>query len=128
MNWREFIDQGLPEQHLRAINTSSDRAHDAVDFLVFESPLELLRIRDVNEFLHGEQHPDPWPPFLLAFASNGCGDYFAYDLRTPEPSIRYIDPDRFMWENLIGEDQFLFGSFSEWYELKVARRTQPSAN
>jgi len=22
----------------------------------------------------------------------------------------------------------LFGSFSEWYELKVARRTQPSAN
>lgn len=27
-------------------------------------------------------------------------DYFAYDLRSPQPLIRYIDPDESVWENL----------------------------
>jgi hypothetical protein len=53
--------------------------------------------------------------FLVAFASNGCGDYFAYDLRSDPPRIIYTDPDCTVAENLAAEDKLEYGSFDEWY-------------
>jgi hypothetical protein len=110
----------LPDRHRRAMLDPTDPIHDACDFLVPDSPHELLRWVGVNEFLHA---PGRWPPFLIAFASNGCGDYFAYDLRTDSPQIIYMDPDRTVAENLAAEDKLEYASFEEWYQAHWARRS-----
>ena len=75
----------------------------------------------VNEFLHAD-NSNRWPPFLVAFASNGCGDYFAYDTRTEPAKIVYMDPDRTVDENLSIADGFEFDTFEAWYEMKLGRR------
>jgi hypothetical protein len=73
-----------------------------------------------NQWLHSAEFFDPWPDFLVAFASNGCGDYFAYDLRQYPVRVIYIDPDRPVAENLTQDDQLAFDSFEEWYVSHVA--------
>jgi hypothetical protein len=65
---------------------------------------------------------DPWPEHLVAFASNGCGDYFAYDLRSDPPAIIYIDLDLTVRENLESPDKLIHASFEEWREAKLADR------
>jgi hypothetical protein len=113
----------LPADHIRKMHDPSDEIHDASDFLLLESPHELLRIDHVNDSLHRSDRGDPWPEFLLAFASNGCGDYYAYDLRTAPPSIRYIDPDKSVEENLrLSRDQLRFASFADWCSYVLASR------
>ena len=59
---------------------------------------------------------------MAAFASNGCGDHFAYDLRAQPPRIVYMDPDRTVAENLTADDALQFNSFEQWYEWKVNKR------
>ena len=93
----------------------ADPIHEWCDFLVPDSPYELLRWVGANEFLHAPGHWNRWPVFLVAFASNGCGDYFAYDLRSDPPRIIYMDPDCTVAENLAAEDKQEYGSFDEWY-------------
>ena len=100
-----------------------DPIHDACDFLVPTSPHELLDIVKVNEFLHRPTNWNSWPAFLVAFASNGCGDYFAYDLRGAEVLIRYIDPGYTIEEILHADDQFVFDSFEAWYRYKVEQQS-----
>jgi len=110
------------DRHTRALIDSSDPIHEACDFLVVSSPHELLRILEVNHDLHCSDNPDPWPSHLVAFASNGCGDYFALRLHgSGHYSILYVDPDRTVEENLSSEDQSLkFATFDEWYFHKIA--------
>jgi hypothetical protein len=55
---------------------------------------------------------------LVAFASNGCGDYFAYDTRRTPHTIVYIDPDNTVAENLAIDDGYTFESFEEWHAAK----------
>src|SRR5262245_18393387 len=112
----------LSDRHRRAMLDLSDPIHEACDFLVPDSPYELLRWVEVNEFLHATDHWNRWPPFLVAFASNGCGDYFAYDTRTEPAKIAYMDPDKTVDENLSITDGFEFDTFEAWYEMKVDRR------
>jgi len=103
---------------------SSDPIHEACDFLVPESEYELLRIVSVNEMLRNREFKElAWPRFLVAFASNGCGDYFAYDLRGSPDRIIYIDPDLTIDENLIAVDKLTFPSFETWYHYKVSRHS-----
>lgn len=109
---------GLPERHRKAWEDPADPIHDACDFLLPSSPHELLRVVDVNAFLHAPERPDPWPAFLVAFASNGCGDYFAYDLRRQPAHILYLDPDLTVAENLSAADKLEYGSFEAWYESR----------
>ncbi len=104
----------LPEQHRRAMLDQTDPIHKRCVFLILNSPYELLRWVDVNEFLHKDNW-NPWPQFLVAFAGNGCGDYFAYDLRSDPPRIIYIDPDYYVEENLTNEEPLVYVSFEEWY-------------
>jgi hypothetical protein len=112
----------FPSEHAAAMLDSSDPIHDRCDFLVPESPHALLRILEVNESLHSSDRADPWPSYLVAFASNGCGDYFAYDLRDSPPSILYIEPDWSIDENLSSLDQLRFSTFERWYERKLGQR------
>ena len=67
----------LPGDHRGAIRNRSDTIHKACDFLLDDTPHQLLGLSHVNQMLHADEHPDKWPKFLVAFASNGCGDYFA---------------------------------------------------
>jgi hypothetical protein len=76
----------------------------------------------VNEFLHAADNWNRWPSFLVAFASNGCGDYFAYDIRTEPAKIIYMDPDKTVDENLSKTDGFEFDTFETWYEMKLGQR------
>lgn len=112
----------LSDRHRRAMMDSADPIHEACDFLVPESPYELLRWVGVNEFLHAADNWNRWPPFLVAFASNGCADYFAYDKRTAPAKITYMDPDKTVDENLSKTDGFEFDTFEAWYEMKLGRR------
>ncbi len=100
----------------------SDPIHDACDFLILESPYELLRWVDVNEFLHAPDNWNRWPSFLIAFASNGCGDYFAYDTRPETVRIIYMDTDKSVDENLATVDGFEFATFDAWYDMKIEQR------
>lgn len=109
------IGMTLPDRHWLAMLDPTDPIHEACDFLVPNSPYELLRWAGVNEFLHTPGNWNRWPPFLVAFASNGCGDYFAYDLRSDPPRVLYMDPDRTVEENLAAEDRLEYDSFEDWY-------------
>src|SRR5688500_15439239 len=117
----------FPDDHRQAMLDTADPIHDACDFLVPYSPHELARLVSVNEFLHAPKHLSSWPSFLIAFASNGCGDYFAYNLRSEPPTIIYIDPDLTVMENLTSGDKRQFGSFGEWYNYKLHQRRNRSA-
>jgi hypothetical protein len=110
----------LPDRHRQAMLDPADPIHKRCDFLVPETPYELLRWVSVNEFLHAANHLNRWPPFLVAFASNGCADYFAYDLRSIPPRIIYMDPNQTVAENLEAEDKLQYASFEEWYASRGA--------
>ena len=114
------IGMTLPDRHRAAMLDSGDAIHQACDFLVPDSKYELLRLVGVNAFLHAANHSDRWPPFLVAFASNGCGDYFAYDLRCEPPRIVYIDPDYTVSENLECPCRLHYDSFEAWYAARLA--------
>src|SRR5579859_5168819 len=109
----------FPPSHKKALADNADPVHDACDFLVPSSPYEGLLLVNVNERLHASDNWNRWPEFLVAFASNGCGDYFAYDIRTKPPKIIYLDPDRTVDENLSMDDGMEFDSFEAWYNWKV---------
>ncbi len=113
----------LPDRHRQAMLDAADPIHESCDFLVPDSPYKFLRWVRVNEFLHADDHWNPWPSFLVAFASNGCGDYFAHDLRSQPPRIIYMDPDFTVAENLAAEDKLEYESFERWY---AGRRTKRS--
>ena len=68
----------LPERHRRAMLDPTDPIHEWCDFLVPDSPYELLRWVGVNEFLHAPDHWKRWPPFLVAFVVS--------------PRPRWLDP------------------------------------
>lgn len=115
----------FPAGHRRAMMDPFDPVHQACDFLVPESPHELLRLAELNALLHGPGRFDRWPSFLIAFASNGCADFYAYDLRSSPPTIVYVDPDLTLAENLSVPDGLWFPSFDEWYADRV--KIHPSA-
>jgi hypothetical protein len=111
----------FPEQHQRVMQDAADPIHRACDFLVQSSTNKSLDLAAVNEWLHSPEVWAPWPDFLIAFASNGCGDYFAYDTRQSPPSIIYIDPDDTPDENLTDAKALRYSSFGEWYESQIEK-------
>lgn len=114
----------FPPRHRQAMSDDTDPIHEACDFLVPSSRYELLRIIDVNEFLHRPKDWNCWPTYLVAFASNGCGDYFAYDLRAVPMRIVYMDPCRTVDENLTEDDRLEFDCFEDWYESYMSDRPE----
>ena len=109
----------LPERHQRVMLDASDPIHRACDFFVQSSENKALNFAAVNKWLHSREVASPWPEFLVAFASNGCGDYFAYDMSQSPAPIIYIDPDRTPEENLGDPEALRYVSFDDWYESEV---------
>jgi hypothetical protein len=77
-------------------------------------------IFEVNERLRGTEYKQ-WPIYLIAFATEGCGDYFAFDTRTFPYRIYYIDPIGTAAESMASceEEGFVFESFDEWYAREI---------
>lgn len=110
----------FPDRHRRAMLDPGDPIHGACDFLLPRRTAKMRTILEENRSLHSRKHPDPWPAYLVAFASNGCGDFFAYDIRKRPYSVIYIDPDDTVQTNLEADDSLTFPMFDGWYEHKVA--------
>jgi len=118
----------LPRSHVLCLEDLADSIHEACDFLLLESEVELLSFVHVNEFLHRPDKWNRWPAHLVAFASNGCGDYFAYDLRSHPLTIIYLDPSATPEEALSSSDPLTFQSFDHWrsYQLELHKRVVSS--
>jgi hypothetical protein len=87
--------------------------------LVYSSDNPSLDLEAVNQWLHSEEVWAPWPDFLVAFASHGCGDYFAFDTRSSPPSVVYIEPHGTPEESLEDPDALLYENFEAWYEHEL---------
>jgi hypothetical protein len=105
------------EAHQRVILDFADPIHRACDFLLS------LDLEAVNRRLHSDEVWAPWPEFLVAFASNGCGDYFAFDTRRSPPSVLYVDPDRTPEESLDSPEALRYDSFEAWYASQLLHIT-----
>jgi len=110
----------FPARHRQALLDLGDRIHEACEFLVLsDSDDRHNSILSENEWIHSSDFDNPWPEFLIAFASNGCGDYFAYDTQQNPASIIYIDPDISVEENLQASDKLCFETFVDWYKDQI---------
>ncbi|HEY3760878.1 MAG TPA: SMI1/KNR4 family protein [Verrucomicrobiae bacterium] len=107
----------FPDRHRQALLNPNDPIHELCAFLVISDSDTLYQnICRKNEWLHSSDFNDPWPNFLIAFASNQSGDYFAYDTRKSPVSIVYIDPDKTVEENLQDEEALWYNTFEQWYK------------
>src|SRR5258706_8233399 len=64
----------LPERHKKAMFDARDRIHSVCDFLLSHNTDKIPDLVEENKRLHNTDI-DPWPLHLVAFASNGCGDF-----------------------------------------------------
>lgn len=112
----------FPEMHRRALIDDTDPIREACPIFLSIADGDNCII-SVNESLHEPEQWNTWPSYLVAFSCNGCGDYFAYDLRSRPYRVIYIDPLDTIAEALSDPDQLAFNSFAEWYayELKEYR-------
>lgn len=99
------------------LRVAAGRAESVAGILPFDPPDAPGGLRDTNRRLHSRPL-DPWPTYLVAFASNGAGDYYALDTRTVPPSVVYVDPD-LPAEQSISEDGLRFDSLEDWHKRVV---------
>ena len=100
----------------------ADPIDEASDLQLFNSGYELLRWGNVSRFLYDAIRCDCWPSLLVAFASNGCSDYFADHTGTSPPPMIEIDLDYMVEQNLSEDHGLRFCDFDRWYEKRIARR------
>ena|SRR5690349_2183622 len=110
----------FPKRHQQAMADPADPIHGSCDFFVASSSNTSLDLAVVNDWVHSSKFWAPWPEFLVAFASQGCGDYFAYDLRRSPPSVIYIGPDATPEETLQNPETLRYDGFDSWYESQTA--------
>ena len=86
----------FPLPHRADIQNLSSPIHKACEFLIPDGP-GLLDFAKVNRFLRKESWQG-WTAQYVAFASNGCGDYYAYDTSTRPYRVVYVDPIEYVAE------------------------------
>jgi hypothetical protein len=101
----------LPAQYRLALLDESDPIHDRL--LLCNGDASIFRINAELRMVDFKK----WPDFLIAFATMGCGDYFAFDIRSFPYRIYYIDPIGTAAESMEACEQegFAFASFDDWY-------------
>jgi hypothetical protein len=110
----------LPERHRSALLDPHDPIHDHKELLALGKGAS-ESILEVNETLRSDDWKE-WPEYLVAFATNGCGDFFAYDTRQEPYRVYYIGPIDTAFEAMAScEDEgFVFNSFDDWYAYAVS--------
>jgi hypothetical protein len=103
----------FPERHQRAMRDALDPIHRACDFYAPPEENSTLNIVALNDWLHSKQVWAPWPEYLIAFASNGGGDYFAYDFHSSPARIVYIGGERTPEEHLQEPENITAQTFDE---------------
>lgn len=110
------IEQMLPARHRSLLRDLSDPVHRACEMLVPGSPARLRDLQLVNDWLHDSSRPHPWPAHRIAFASGGCGDYYAYERRdAADQTVVYIEPGA-------SSPSMTFATFDDWYRHLTAPR------
>jgi hypothetical protein len=109
-----------PDQFKKALIDPSDPIHAHTTLLVPDK-VGLQNIFEANERMRAYEWKQ-WPDWLMAFATNECGDYFAFDTRALPYRIFYIDPIGSVAESIASCEQegFVFGDFSAWYEYEIS--------
>lgn len=110
----------FPERHRRAMRDALDPIHRACDFYVPPEENSTRNVVALNEWVHSDKFWAPWPEYLVAFASEGCGDYYAYDLRSSLPKIVHLGGELPPEEDLQEPENIAGQIFDEWYEETVA--------
>ena len=78
----------FPLAHRQDLERRDSEIREACEFLLVDSTehRDLLR---KNVWLR-QNYSQGWTPSYIAFASHGCGDYFAYDLNFEPYRIIYV--------------------------------------
>jgi hypothetical protein len=110
----------LPQSLREVMTDPSDPIHKRKVLLALEGNC-CQSIIKVNEQLR-ELAWKKWPAYLIAFATNECGDYFAFDSRTEPYRVYYIDPNDTVPESVASNEKsgFVFESFDMWYEYEMS--------
>ena len=90
----------FPERHRKDLEDLSDPIHGAVEFL-FPNDSGVREFVERNEWLRSD-----WKKAganIVAFATQGCGDYFAYDISKTPYRVFTIDPTWTAAESLAAE-------------------------
>jgi hypothetical protein len=114
----------LPDRHRAALLTPADPVHIRKDLLAVGEG-QCWDIFEVNERMRS-LHWKEWPDYLVAFATNGCGDYFAYDRREQPYPVYYIGPIDTATEAMESckNERFVFACFDDWYSYVVSHGTR----
>jgi len=115
----------FPERHRNAMLDPLDPIHRACDFYVPPEENSTHNIVALNDWIHGGKFWAPWPEFLVAFASHGCGGYYAYDLRSFPPRIVHLGGELTPEEYLQEPENITGQTFDEWYDATIAHLVCP---
>ena len=82
----------LPERHRAALLDPHDPVHDCIELLGTDEGNH-NNIVATNKDLRSIEWKE-WPEHLIAFATRGCGDFFAYDMRVEPYCVYCVRADR----------------------------------
>jgi hypothetical protein len=110
----------LPDGYKGALANEADPIHQKITLLGPEGN-DVTNILAVNSMARAQPWKE-WPPHLVAFATTGCDDYFAFDTRASPYRVYYVDPIDTVPQSIRScEDQgFVFDSFDEWYRHELS--------
>ena len=116
----------IPERLGKALLDPNDPIHRCSTLLT-ASDNPLLDAASVNAHLRSIEWKE-WPDHLVAFATNECGDYFAFNTRETPYRIYYIGPTDTVPEAIesCDEEGFNFNGFDDWYEHEITDRQTDS--
>ena len=109
----------FPRAHRQDLERRDSEVREACEFLLVDGT-EQRDLLKKNVWLR-QNHWQGWTPRYIAFASNGCGDYFAYDLNFEPYRIIYVDPLETLEETAKEPsiDNVVFLSYDEWRADKI---------
>ncbi|MDJ0710804.1 MAG: hypothetical protein QNJ14_10455 [Woeseiaceae bacterium] len=109
----------FPLPHRRDIENADDRIHIACEYLLPDGPGR-QDFLEANRYLRKESWQG-WEKPYVAFASQGCGDWFAYDTSIIPYKIFYVDPTERVKDAAAksGEGTLVLATYEAWKECTL---------